>query len=249
MEYALLGALLLGILLFTIGWLVVIVQGFQRHPLVGLFTLIPGLNLITIPALWHRISGWFITGMIGLIITAGAWFAGADTYLFNQFHSLGLSPPQQALAAPSTPRQPASAPTEASTTVTKPLALPADNTNQQSVPVQPEGTANTAAVTPPQPAAETPPALPPTHDLPNKPLYRIVFKTLPVGNLPEQIGEYVRIIQTNGQQIEGKLLEASNKEIILDSSQHDAQGKLLTQTIKLNELQKAFLMVNEKGED
>lgn len=254
MEYVLLGALILGILLFTIGWLVVIVQGFQRHPLVGLFTLIPGLNLITIPALWHRVSGWVITGLIGLLMSIGAWLAGADNHLFKQLHSFGLSAAPQATATtPATPTQAAppaqaAAPAPIPPKEAMPLALPASNTGA-TVPVQAGEEAKTGDAAPQQTTAETPLALPPARELPDKPLYRIVFKALPVGKLPEQIGEYVRITQTNGQQLEGKLLKASSTEITLESPERDAKSKALSQTIKLNELKDVALMMNEKNKD
>lgn len=286
MEYALLGALVLGILLFTVGWLVVVVQGFQRHPLVGLFSLIPGVNLITLPSLWHRVSGWFITALVGLLITLGAWFGGADQYLANQLQAFGVhgSPttpqpaastpapiPAQAPApasVPATPPETRQAPASAASTKpatatpapaankpetpeTTPLALPAQTAKPDtSVPVQAGQDAaiatSNAAKPQSEPVAETVPVLPPTQDLPGKALYRITFKSLPPGKLPEQIGQYIRATQTNGNQMEGKLLQASTTEIILESSQRDGQGKPVSHSIKLHELRDAALMVNDK---
>ena len=45
MEYVLLGALLVGVLLFLAGWLAVVIKGFQRHAVTGVFALIPVLNV------------------------------------------------------------------------------------------------------------------------------------------------------------------------------------------------------------
>lgn len=245
MEYALLGALLIGILLFTIGWLVVIVQGFQRHPLVGLFTLIPGLNLVAIPSLWHKVSGWFITSVIGVLIMAGAWLGGADSRLPKQMNSWGLSastPVQSTSPAIPAVRQqpPAQAASEA-----KPLALPAGVTNN-TVPVQAgEETTLTTSIQQ-KPVVEN---SRPTKALPIKPLYRIVFKTLPLDKLSEQTGEYIRITQTNGQMMEGKLLKTSDKDIVLESSERGTQGKPSSRTIKLTDLKDAALMVNEQEKD
>ncbi len=280
MEYALLGAFLVGILLFTIGWLVVVVQGFQRHPLVGLFSLIPGLNLITIPSLWHRVSGWVITAFVGLLLAVGAWLGGANQHLTNQLQALGVhsspatapqtaSTPAQAPAptpAPATPpaaaqqpppataSTPASASSKTEAPETTPLALPAQTSKPDvSVPVQAEQGTTTAPANQEtshaEPVTETQPVLPPTQELPGKPLYRIVFKSLPVGKLPEQIGGYVRITQSNGNQMEGKLLQASSTEIVLESSQRDSGGKPVSHNIKVREIRDAALMANEKDQN
>lgn len=76
MEYVLLGVLLLGAVLFLLGWLVMAVLCFQRHPITGLLALIPAVNLLALPAMWHRVGGWVITSFIGVLLAAVAWFAG-----------------------------------------------------------------------------------------------------------------------------------------------------------------------------
>ncbi|MBU0656074.1 MAG: hypothetical protein KJ914_13220 [Gammaproteobacteria bacterium] len=277
MEYVLLGALFLGILLFVIGWLVVVVSGFQRHPVTGLFALIPGLNLITLPSLWHRVSGWVITGFVGLLLATGAWFSGADSYLYTQAKSLGMhvtSPaaepdagatpeasqqrathtidiPLEARAKPAaaTAPAPSAAPAPAAATpapvVTEPLALPPANAKpaEQSVPVQQAATPTEAPLAAPTPTTPATP-LAPDQDLPASALYHIVFKSIAVNELASASGQYVRIVQKDGQRREGKVQTSSANEILLEERM---DGGSVTRTIKLEDIREASAMSREKG--
>lgn len=73
MEYLLPAALILGAFLFILSWIMVVVFGFEHHPVTGIVAFAPGLNVLILPTIWHRVSGWVITGFVGLCIAAAAW--------------------------------------------------------------------------------------------------------------------------------------------------------------------------------
>lgn len=77
MELAVLIAAAIGILLFAISYLKFAFEGFRYHLITGLLALIPVVNLIALPTLWDRTYRMLLVGIVGLIITAGAWFLGA----------------------------------------------------------------------------------------------------------------------------------------------------------------------------
>lgn len=266
MEYVLIGALGLGILLFVIGWLVVVANGFQRHPVVGLLSLIPGVNLLVLPSLWYRVSGWVITGFVGVLLALGAWFSGADEHLYKQAQSLGMNvapPAPEAESSEPAPQSvthtieiPAAARSKPATTepaqaavpavATEALALPPADAKpvETSVPVQAAAPAEAA---PPQ-AAPTPttPAAPlaPDKDLPANALYHIVFKKIAVDKLADTQGQYVRVVQKDGTSREGKVHTSSGAEILLEERM---DGGSVTHTIKLDSIREASIMTREKG--
>lgn len=143
MEYVLPAVLVFGILLFVIGWLVVIVTGVNRHPFTGILALIPGLNVLILPSIWHRVGGWVITSVVGVLLAAGAWFMGAGDQLAHHLQRFGVNIGTPAASAPAVPTPPNAAPA---------AAPPTANVQNLSIPP------NTAATAPAPPAATTPPA-------------------------------------------------------------------------------------------
>lgn len=264
MGYVLLGALLLGILLFVIGWLVVVVNGFQRHPVTGLFALIPGLNILTLPSLWHRVSGWVITGFVGLLLAVGAWLGGADAHLYKQAQSLGMNvtpPPAEPEATTTAEASPQSvthtieipaearskpAETAAAQPATEPLTLPPAGAKPTATeaPVQAAAPAEApqAAPTPTTPA----PPIAPEKELPANALYHIVFKSIAVNKLADTSGQYVRIVQKDGSHHEGKVHTATAGEIMLEERMNSGS---VTRTIKLNDIREASVMSSKQGEE
>jgi hypothetical protein len=98
MEIAVLIAAIIGITLFIISYLKFAFEGFRFHFITGLLALIPVLNLIALPTLWDRTNKWLIFGLIGLVVAAGAWFAGAG----NTFKSYWSGRPNTAaISSPS----------------------------------------------------------------------------------------------------------------------------------------------------
>ena len=101
MEIAVLIAAIIGITLFIISYLKFAFEGFRFHFITGLLALIPVLNLIALPTLWDRTNKWLIFGLIGLVVAAGAWFAGAGntfkTYWSGRPNTAAISSPSIAV--------------------------------------------------------------------------------------------------------------------------------------------------------
>ena len=83
MQLAILILAGLGALLFIISYLGYVISGFKHHFVTGLISILPVLNVITLPSLWDKSSRKFIIGFIGLIIFIVAWFLGADKGIQN----------------------------------------------------------------------------------------------------------------------------------------------------------------------
>ncbi|MEE9326850.1 MAG: hypothetical protein V3U71_06090 [Cocleimonas sp.] len=49
----------------------------------GIISLFPGLNIVTVPSLWHQSSKKVMTGFFGLSIATVAWLMGANTGIKN----------------------------------------------------------------------------------------------------------------------------------------------------------------------
>jgi len=73
----------LGALVFLICFLGYVIAGFKHHFVTGLISMLPVLNIVTLPSLWDRNSRKFIIGFIALVITLGAWLLGADRGITN----------------------------------------------------------------------------------------------------------------------------------------------------------------------
>lgn len=95
MEYILVSVFAIGLLLFILSWLRVIFVGFKHHPMTGLLSIIPVLNLLVLPTIWHRISGWLLAGAIGLLLAVLAWFFGAEERLYRYSTGVDNRPQQE----------------------------------------------------------------------------------------------------------------------------------------------------------
>lgn len=91
MEYLLLTAFIIGLLLFVASWLRVIIAGFGHHFVTGIVSALPVLNLLILPGIWHKVYGWVFTGIIGLLVAVGSWFAGAEQHVYRYAAESGLS--------------------------------------------------------------------------------------------------------------------------------------------------------------
>ncbi len=92
-----------GVLLLLSGYLGFVFAGFKHHFVTGLISMLPVLNIVTIPALWRNASRKVITSAIGLIIVVASWFLGANTG-YNKYISLlkgGNQVSQTAIVSPS----------------------------------------------------------------------------------------------------------------------------------------------------
>lgn len=252
MEYVLLGALALGLMLFVAGWLSVVAAGFQRHPVTGLFALVPGLNLVALPSLWHRVSGWVITGFVGVVLAGVAWYAGADAHLYRHARHLGVHAPDVSPAPSVVAATAAVAAVPASAeAVTHTIEIPAEARAQTAVPPA-AGTEPAPAPTPAAAAVEAVSPAPPvpvappvvTRDLPDAALYHVVFEDIAVSKLTGREGQYVRITQYDGRRREGKILNVSADAIGLEERQ---EGGFITQPVKLSDIRAASIMTRKGG--
>lgn len=239
MEYALLTALLLGVVLFSLGWLMVVIKGFQRHPITGLFAFIPILNLIILPSLWHHISSWVWTSALGLLLATGAWLGGAKAQVQTQASSLGINFSRTPPTETSTPPSEANAP--AKTAVTVAVTLPPTPQPNPTVAKINHADPAAPAVKTPQPASE--PDMP-LEALPSEALYHLAFEPIALDALTKNIGKQVRITQKNGRKQEGKLTHATTTSITLEI--RDAQGTS-PQVLQYHDIREAFVMLKKGG--
>ncbi len=72
-----------GVLLFLVSYLTYIVTGFKHHFVTGIISALPVLNVVTLPSLWDKGRGKFLTGLVGLVLAGGAWVLGANKTVNN----------------------------------------------------------------------------------------------------------------------------------------------------------------------
>lgn len=234
MEYVLLGVLLLGVVLFLLGWLVMVVLCFQRHPVTGLVALIPAVNLLALPAMWHRVGGWVITSFIGVLLAAVAWFAGANQHVYRQAQAMGMNVSAPVRAEPPAVEIPAAAP------VTHTIDIP------PSVRTEQPAVAAAAPIAAPAPPPKPADVLAGAKSLPANALYHVVFKPIELGKLSDNIGQYVRITQKDGRKREGKLVTTSASEMVLEER---LEGGTVTRTLKTADIREVAVMTHEQGKE
>ncbi len=186
MEYLLLIAFAVGLLLFVLSWLRVIFAGFGHHPLTGLVAAVPVLNLLVLPTIWHRVYGWVMIGFIGLLVAIGSWFAGADQRLYRYSADMGVHLPMVSEDGSLNPRQAANAGQSIS------IPSPTPNTTQPADP------------------------LPSGKEIPKTALYRMSYQPVAVGDLAQHQGHYIRITQQDRQTYEGKLLSVDADSLMVE---------------------------------
>ncbi|MEZ5536476.1 MAG: hypothetical protein R3F02_12720 [Thiolinea sp.] len=120
MEYLLLTAFVIGLLLFVASWLRVIFAGFGHHFVTGIVSAVPVLNLLILPGIWHKVYGWVFAGIIGLLVAVGSWFAGAEEHVYRYAAGSGIS-----LPAPTAENQTADTVTQTDTTAMTDVDTPA----------------------------------------------------------------------------------------------------------------------------
>ncbi len=78
MEIGLVALAGIGLLLFLYSFLAYIIAGFKHHSVTGLISMLPVLNIVTLPSLWHLVGRKLIIGFVGLLIAVGSWVMGAE---------------------------------------------------------------------------------------------------------------------------------------------------------------------------
>lgn len=247
MDYILPGIVILGVLLFVFGWLKVIIAGFSHHPVTGLVGMLPAVNLLVFPVVWHRCGKSIMASAIGLLLIAVAWFFGAETKINQLVGKVGMDVSETA-------KPNASSANRSSASLALPVAqVAANNTKlmenngaegakgntataaeQASQPVVNDA-ANDVAIKPAAPTRTK-------KDLPDNALYHFVFADVDVTHLPEMGGAYVRIVQKDGRHREGKLLSSTESNLRLEERENNARN---TRSIRLNDIRSATVMQRE----
>ncbi|MGB1311653.1 MAG: hypothetical protein ACPG47_10590 [Leucothrix sp.] len=93
MEYLLITAFIIGLLLFVLSWLRVVFAGFGHHFVTGIVSAIPVINLLVLPSLWHKVYAWVLAGIIGLLVAVGCWYSGADQHVYRYAYDAGINVP------------------------------------------------------------------------------------------------------------------------------------------------------------
>lgn len=220
MEIALSIALLIGTLLFIIGLLIVVWAGFKHHFFTGIIAIFPFLNVIILPSVWHRAYLGVYIGIIGALLTLGAWYGGGNQHLTSEAAKLGVSFPIS--TKESNPRQ--SELTEDEDTATQKevdskKVLKTNKAQPIEQPYIPEGD---------------------IHKLPPQALYTLSFNTVELSSLSRLKGEYVRIEQRNGKITEGKVTKSQTSSILIESNNYSENIIL---EIKASDIQKIEKLV------
>jgi hypothetical protein len=194
-------ATLVGLVLLLIGYLLIVFAGFRHHTMTGIIAMIPVLNILIIPSTWHRASAGFIIGTVGLVIAVIGWFAGGSGYFYQQF---SIPKPNQAQTE-TQQVQASSVPLPEGQKEGQKENKPAEEKQQNPLSNRPIG-----AIIP----------------LPDKPLYKLVYKDADRNELKQLIGEYIRITDKKKLRYEGKLENIKGEKVSLKAGINTADFKL-----------------------
>ena len=176
-----------GALLFVISFLMYAVSGFRHHFVTGLISLLPVLNIVTLPSLWDKNSSKFFIGLIGLSIAIGAWFLGADKGLKNLTSNGNNS---EEIVISSTAKNNSGDSSQSLNTQEVPITIKKKRSfsfNESNM-----------------------------SELPNKALYKMGFEVVPVNQLTQLKGRIVQITNNNNELMEGRIKSIAPGSIILD---------------------------------
>ena len=222
MEIALSITLLTGILLFTIGLLIVVWAGFKHHFFTGIIAIFPVINVIILPSVWHRAYLGVYLGIIGALLTLGAWYGGGNQYLTSEAEKLGINLPISSKES-----------NVGRTELTEEESSPQQENKK---PIKEEKSIAYKKVEQPYiPEGDV-------RKLPPQALYTLSFSTVTLNDLANLKGEYVRIEQKNGQVTEGKVTKSQTSSLLIES--HNHSGNIAFE-IKANNIHKLEKLVQD----
>ncbi len=191
MELALTIIAGLGVLLFLVSYLSYVASGFRHHFVTGIISALPILNVVTLPSLWDKSRGKFIIGFIGLLIASGAWLMGANKGLQNLLSRQPQNSSESlVLSAEPDSQQPAQINTLTPTVSVSPVDTDQTRSrvfNEENMLV-----------------------------LPNKALYTMSFELVPVDKINTLQGRIVQIINTDNEELEGRIRSVTQSSVVLD---------------------------------
>ncbi len=176
-----------GVLLFLVSYLTYIVTGFKHHFVTGIISALPVLNVVTLPSLWDKGRGKFLTGLIGLVLAGGAWILGANKTVNNYLANRNNSSPETVIL---------------STDTTQGI----NSTNRQ--------TPNNNLTTPrirSNPIDESD-----MLGLPSKALYTMQFDPVPVNQISTLQGRIVKITNLQNEEIEGRVKTVTASSVVVE---------------------------------
>lgn len=180
-----------GALLFIICFLGYVLAGFKHHFVTGLISLLPVLNVVTLPSLWDKNSRNFIVGFIGLIIFIGSWFLGADKGIQNLVSRDGNSAAEEVVIS-SAPKTTSSTNQSNSTSLVSPIKTQHKKNysyNESDM-----------------------------FELPTKALYKMGFDIVPINQISTLQGRIVQITKNNNELLEGRVKSIAPGSIVLDGA-------------------------------
>ncbi len=185
----------LGALLILIGYLGFVFAGFRHHFVTGIISAFPVLNIVTIPALWHKAGSKVISSFIGLIIVIASWFLGANT---------GISKYMGMLKGDTQTSQ-----TAITATTNNPI------TGTTKISAAPSGLTQVAPVAIPSRTVDESTLL----QLPKKALYRMDFESIPLNQIQSLKGKVVRIITTKADHLEGRVSNVTASTLMIKGNE------------------------------
>lgn len=227
MELALTIILILGMLIFVVGYLKFVLSGFRQHPVTGIIAILPAINLLVVPSLWHKTSRALIIGFLGLLMVAGAWFMGADKSLQGY---LGLLTGKEQSTSLTMQAQP-SVSTHSTAGLVAAPTITASSTEPPETIVQPLVRANHPSVMIDESKMQS---------LPTKALYKMSFEEVPVKNLAILGGRIVKITDNNLVVYEGRVSNISVSSVFVKP-----MGKSIDVELPITNIKKLSLMVKK----
>lgn len=204
MELALTIIAGLGALLFIIGYLGFVVAGFKHHFVTGIISVLPVLNIVTIPALWYTASKKIIISTLGIIIIAGSWFMGADKGINKTLALLKGESSQNTVIS--------SNPAQSTTTNSSGLRITSPSTSPSPQQIN-QSTASKAFASKQRYIANEGGL----QGLPSKALYRMAFESIPVDKISALSGRIIKITTNGNELYEGRVTKVSNSSVFLKS--------------------------------
>lgn len=198
----------LGALLFLIGYLAFILAGFRQNFITGIISALPVLNIVTVPALWHKTSKKLMISVLGIAITTASWFFGADANIKKLlFHSNNADMRNVGM--------------NTGANISSPTINVSQNVKQ--------GSRQVVGTTVIRPSDETVSAGPfantqrrlidesEMQELPKRALYKLAFESVPVNKVKTLKGRIIQLISNKNKLIEGRISRVSNSSIFLHS--------------------------------
>ena len=208
-----------GVLLFLFGYLSFVLAGFKHHFITGVISALPVLNIVTIPALWHKTSKKLMLSFLGVLIAGASWFLGGSTGITKTISLLK----GDSVMTTTTPSSPAKKPMPFNVSPNEKPGFPqAGSSAEFQAPSVNQLTAS-------KPYANKQRFVDPSklQGLPGKPLYRMSFEEVPVNKINVLNGRIVKITTRNNEQLEGRIIKVSESSVVLQTSNTGSLGNEL----------------------